>query len=437
MNESTKRTINPGESWRHFKGKEVRILCLAKNESDGTDMVVYTEGTNTWIRPLNEFLSEIDFGKYPDYDRNTQKYRFEKVSDDTDFSFLDNELSRVTNPDTKIDYVPVSMQAYNIEKLDYDTVCILIAFNIARFAKELECINGITGFQHGYIAYLVNRLINNYPVKPIRSIAENPDEWLCIDDYYGDYKEESNIHHYQSKRHSCLFAETVDVNKDDVIYTDVERFHPIDVLNSYSDMYIFTYTIKEFMDTKYPITMPYFPDKDVDSCKFMSFPTAKTNFEYIYTTETEFECYVAIFDMHDVPSTYWFYLVRDELTQISYEEFTNALNDYMKHTFDTIKPGAIYASSIYGLISIPFVNFDMEITPSIFIPVQSCDGQKRYLVNGKDFLDITTMKYKAASLDAYLDAYVDHEKWNDDDSDNYTESQIDFIHNLIDKNKQC
>lgn len=435
MSESTKRTANPGERWRHFKGKEVRILCLAKNESDGTDMIVYTEGTNTWIRPLNEFLSEIDFGKYPDYDHNTQKYRFEKVSDDDiDFSFLDNELSKVTKPDTKIDYVPVSMQAYNTEKLDYDTVCILIAFNIARFAKELECINGITGFQHGYITYLVNRLINNYPVKPIRSVAENPDEWLCVDDYYEGYKEESAIHHYQSKRHSPLFAETVDDNKDDVVYTDVERFHPIDVLNSYSDMYISTYTIKEFMNTKYPITMPYFPDKDVDSCKFMSFPTAKTNFEYIYTTETEFESYVAIFDMQDVPSTYWFCLVRDELTQITYEEFINAFNDYMKHTFDKIKSGTIYASSVYGLISIPFVNSDMEITPSTVITVKSCENnQKEYLVNGSDFLDIISMRYKAASFDAYLDAHVNHEKWNDDDVIRYTESQIDFIRSLVDK----
>ena len=97
MSETAERTVNPGEVWKHFKGKEVRILALAKNESDSTDMVVYTEGTNTWIRPLNEFLSEIDFGKYPDYDRNTQKYRFEKVSDGIDFSFLDNELSEVRN----------------------------------------------------------------------------------------------------------------------------------------------------------------------------------------------------------------------------------------------------------------------------------------------------------------------------------------------------
>lgn len=434
MNETAERTVNPGEVWKHFKGKEVRILTLAKNESDCSDVVVYTEGKNTWVRPLNEFLSEIDFGKYPDYNHNTQKYRFEKVPDDIDFSFLDNELSKVTKPDTKIDYVPVSIQAYNTEKLDYDTVSILIAFNIARFAKELESINGITGFQHGYITYLVNRLINNYPVKPIRSVAENPDEWLCVDDFYGGYKEESGIHHYQSKRHSPLCAEIVDANKDDVVYTDVERFHPIDVLNSYSDMYIFTTAIKKFMNTKYPITMPYFPDKDVDFCKFMSFPTAKTNFEYIYTTETEFESYVAIFDMQDVPSTYWFYLVRDELTQITYEEFINAFNDYMKHTFDKIKSGAIYASSVYGLISIPFVNSDMEITPSTVITVKSCENnQKEYLVNGSDFLDIISMRYKATSLDAYLNAHVNHEKWNDDDIFRYTESQIDFIHSLVDK----
>lgn len=66
----------PQEMYRHFKGKQYQIRCLAKHSETGEMMVVYQqmyEPFETYVRPLSMFMEEVDREKYPDA---RQKYRF-------------------------------------------------------------------------------------------------------------------------------------------------------------------------------------------------------------------------------------------------------------------------------------------------------------------------------------------------------------------------
>ena len=67
-----------GEIWRHFKGKDYRIITVACHTETEEDYVVYTAlaAGRDFVRPLAMFLSEVDREKYP---AATQRYRFEKV----------------------------------------------------------------------------------------------------------------------------------------------------------------------------------------------------------------------------------------------------------------------------------------------------------------------------------------------------------------------
>lgn len=66
-----------GERYRHFKGKEVTVIGITRHTETNELTVVYKYKNDIWNRPLEMFMSEVDYEKYPDV---TQKYRFEKVS---------------------------------------------------------------------------------------------------------------------------------------------------------------------------------------------------------------------------------------------------------------------------------------------------------------------------------------------------------------------
>ena len=63
--------------YRHFKGNYYLVEEIVKNSETLEDMVVYRKlygDGSCWVRPLNDFLEEVDHDKYP---KVKQKYRFE------------------------------------------------------------------------------------------------------------------------------------------------------------------------------------------------------------------------------------------------------------------------------------------------------------------------------------------------------------------------
>lgn len=73
------REVKKGQKYIHFKGGEVIILEIALHSETKEKMVVYTHEGQTWVRPYEMFISEVDHEKYPDV---KQKYRFELVSEE-------------------------------------------------------------------------------------------------------------------------------------------------------------------------------------------------------------------------------------------------------------------------------------------------------------------------------------------------------------------
>ena len=74
----------PNDVYRHFKGNYYTIAAVGHHSESGERMVVYHDMSgmsssidDPCIRPLDMFMSEVDYQKYPDA---TQKYRFEKVN---------------------------------------------------------------------------------------------------------------------------------------------------------------------------------------------------------------------------------------------------------------------------------------------------------------------------------------------------------------------
>ena len=70
------RKVKIGNKYRHFKGIIVEVIAIAKDTEDLHDIVVYTHDKDTWARPYDMFVSEVDHDKYPDV---KQKYRFEEI----------------------------------------------------------------------------------------------------------------------------------------------------------------------------------------------------------------------------------------------------------------------------------------------------------------------------------------------------------------------
>ncbi len=51
-----------GELWRHVKGSVYRVICLAVNEADGHEVVVYESaegGGPVWVRDLAQWLMQV------------------------------------------------------------------------------------------------------------------------------------------------------------------------------------------------------------------------------------------------------------------------------------------------------------------------------------------------------------------------------------------
>lgn len=74
-----KREIKLKQVYKHFKGKLYLVEDVAYDSETEEKMVVYRAlygDFRLWVRPLDMFLSEVDYKKYPDV---KQKWRFEEV----------------------------------------------------------------------------------------------------------------------------------------------------------------------------------------------------------------------------------------------------------------------------------------------------------------------------------------------------------------------
>ena len=77
-----KERTNPSQNevWRHFKGREYKIITIAQETETGANMVIYEalyKDHKVFARELTMFMSEVDHEKYPEV---KQKYRFEKIT---------------------------------------------------------------------------------------------------------------------------------------------------------------------------------------------------------------------------------------------------------------------------------------------------------------------------------------------------------------------
>ena len=73
------RSVVLGGVYRHFKGGLYIVRGVGTHTETGEKMVIYTnlpDETQTWIRPYDMFVSEVDHDKYPEV---KQKYRLELI----------------------------------------------------------------------------------------------------------------------------------------------------------------------------------------------------------------------------------------------------------------------------------------------------------------------------------------------------------------------
>lgn len=80
--------------YRHFKGMWYELIGEAKHTETGEILVVYRalykmEGINTFIRPKDMFLSEVDTEKYPGV---KQKYRLMNIIELCESGMTDLEV---------------------------------------------------------------------------------------------------------------------------------------------------------------------------------------------------------------------------------------------------------------------------------------------------------------------------------------------------------
>ncbi len=215
-------------------------------------------------------------------------------------------LNRNRKPDDqvklKLNEVTGDYEFENPGDKNYDSVCYLIALNVAIKAANLQRDNGVTGFQHGCIVSIINTLINDRLLEPIE---DRDTEWTELKDFGKDGDKE-----YQAKRYSALFKT---VKPDGTVkYNDVNRFASRDGKDGPCWSGRFADIVGERVYG--PITMPYMPKPTII---FVS-----SSFD---SKNAEIGCYDTIC-FYDVNGQTVFY--DDDGEEITKDEFLDRYNRY-------------------------------------------------------------------------------------------------------------
>ena len=78
METNRKELLKSNSLWRHFKGGDYQVLCIANStETPENEYVVYrgVKDGKCWSRPLGMFLERV----YPDMSTEEVKERFEYI----------------------------------------------------------------------------------------------------------------------------------------------------------------------------------------------------------------------------------------------------------------------------------------------------------------------------------------------------------------------
>lgn len=145
------REVKSGEYYRHFKDRLYQIVAIAKDSETEEKMVVYQAmygDEEIWVRSYDMFVSEVDHEKYPDV---TQKYRFEKVEEQTEANPL---LLRFLDTDTYQDKLEL-FQAWEAYADDHLLESIAAALDITlssgtvkeKYREILNCLKTMEHFE--------------------------------------------------------------------------------------------------------------------------------------------------------------------------------------------------------------------------------------------------------------------------------------------------